>query len=67
MESEWFGMNAGGPQGILLDPVGFLFHINDFKTASDSTKYVDDSTLWESCSATGADSKLQAAADEAST
>ena len=49
----------------MLGPVGFLLHINDLHTTCDSTKYVDDTTFWEPCSADGSDSQLQVAADQA--
>ncbi len=65
VESDWAAINAGVPQGTLMGPVGFLFLINDFHTACDTVKYVDDSTIWETCPATGEGSTIQAATDEA--
>ena len=44
-KSEWAGMNARVPQGTLLGPVGFLFHVNDLKTSCDTIKYINDSSV----------------------
>jgi hypothetical protein len=62
--SEWENVNAGVPQGTLLGPSAFLLHINNFKTVCNSVKYVDDTTIWESCRRDGGDSKLQYAANQ---
>ncbi len=35
------------------------------KTICNDEKYVDDSTLWESCNRSGSDSNMQTAADQA--
>ena len=63
--SDWKHIKAGVPQGTLLGPVGFLLHIDDLQTIVNTCKYVDDSTLWESCTATGNDSQIQMACDQA--
>jgi hypothetical protein len=62
--STWSHTKAGVPQGTLLGPVSFILHINDLKTCTNTVKYVDDTSLWESCSIAGTDSVLQQAADE---
>ena len=41
-ESEWRQANAGVPQGTLLRPICFQFHINDLRTTSDMAKYMDE-------------------------
>jgi hypothetical protein len=63
--SSWSSPNAGVPQGTLLGPVTFLAHINDLKTCCPTVKYVDDTTLWESCDRNLKNSKIQQATDEA--
>ena len=63
--SSWVNMNAGVPQGTLLGPVCFLLHINDLKTACDSIKYVDDTTIWENCTVDESSSNIQTAANDA--
>ena len=45
--------------------MGIVIHINDLQTCLPTFKCVDDSTLWEVCSANAADSLLQRAATEA--
>ena len=65
--SKWESPTAGVPQGTLLGPVCFLLHINDLHTDTSNVKYVDDTTIWESCNIDGANSKIQAAADQAAT
>jgi hypothetical protein len=62
--SEWANLNAGVPQGTLLGPALFLLHINDLQTACPSVKYVDDTTLWESCPSDISNSNIQAAAND---
>ena len=62
--SEWESVNAGVPQGTLLGPSTFLLHINNLKTACNSVKYVDDTTIWECCDRLGTDSKIQVAANQ---
>ena len=62
--SEWSQMNAGVPQGTLLGPSTFLLHINDLKTECHSIKYVDDTTIWETCDKKGDNSKIQNAANQ---
>ena len=63
--SSWSDVKAGVPQGTLLGPTAFLLQINDLKTTCPSVKYVDDTTIWESCGWEGTDSKIQTAADQA--
>ena len=60
-QSEWCNIKAGVPQGTLLGPVCFLLHINDLKTNCPAVKYVDDTTIWESCNRSGEDSHIQEA------
>ena len=45
--------------------MGFVIHINDLQTCLPTFKYVDDSTLYEVCSANATHSLLQRAATEA--
>ena len=68
VESEWggCGVNAGMPQGTLLGPGSFLFHINYLESSCGTIKQEDNCTERESCSAIGVGSKLQTAANEAS-
>ena len=66
VESPWASVNAGVPQGTLLGPVCFIFHINDLQTSAHMVKYVDDSTLW-SVGSSGVDDLLQRSAQEAET
>ena len=49
--SEWTSIKAGLPQGTVPDPVSFLLHINDLRAICSGVNYVDDTTIWESCSA----------------
>ncbi len=63
--SDWCHIKAGVPQGTLLGPVTFLLHINDLQPACSTVKYVDDSTLWETCDRYGRNSVIQCAADQA--
>ena len=62
--SSWTNINAGVPQGTLLGPVLFLLHINNLKTVCPAVKYVDDTTVWESCRTDMTDFKLQTAATQ---
>ena len=62
--SDWEDVNAGVPQGTLLGPSTFLLHINDLQTDCHSVKYVDDTTIWESCDRKGVLSQLQTAANQ---
>ena len=63
--SDWCSINAGVPQGTLFGPVDFIIHTNDLQTILPLYKYVDDSTAWEICSPSAADSQIQQAATEA--
>ena len=65
--SDWRTINAGVPQETLCDPVCFLLHINDLHTCFPTLKYVDDSSVWESCASDCHDSHLQEAAEQAET
>jgi hypothetical protein len=65
--SEWANIHGGVPQGTILGPLTFLIHINDLNTCCNSIKYVDDTTLWESCNLAKGDSNIQHAANEAMT
>jgi hypothetical protein len=56
-------INAGVPQGTLLGPITFLAHINDLSPPCATVKYVDDTTIWETCKRDGGDSNIQMAAD----
>ena len=62
--SSWSHCKAGVPQGTLLGPFSFILFINDLRADIPMAKYVDDTSLWEICSITGNDSKLQSAANE---
>ena len=56
--SQFFPINAGVPQGTPFGPIGFLCYISDLQPNCNITKYVDDSTLWESYAVDGHDSEL---------
>jgi hypothetical protein len=62
--SSWANLNAGVPQGTLLGPILFLLHINDLNTVCPSVKYVDDTTIWESCTHNIGNSKIQISANQ---
>ena len=66
VKSPWTCVNTGVPQGTLLGPVCFLFHINDLQTSAHIANYVDDSTLW-SVSSTSENNQLQRSTQEADT
>jgi hypothetical protein len=65
VKSSWSTLKGGVPQGTKHGPTGFLLHINDLQTVCNSLKYVDDSSIWESCNISGENSKLQEATDQA--
>ncbi|PFX22777.1 hypothetical protein AWC38_SpisGene12676 [Stylophora pistillata] len=66
--SEWGSVQAGVPQGTKLGPWLFLVMINDLKvpSASDCTKYVDDTTVYEMISK-GGPSNAQSMINEVAT
>jgi hypothetical protein len=64
--SSWLPINGGVPQGTLLGPVTFLLHINNLNTVCNAVKYVDDTTIWESCSIDLSNSKIQEASNQVS-
>ncbi len=63
-KSEWVHIKAGVPPMYKNGRSCFLLHINHLHTSCDMVKYVDDSTIMESCIFTREDSQLQTAADQ---
>ena len=51
MSSQEYPVNAGVPQGSILDPALFLLHINDLTddVICDIATYADDTTLYSKC------------------
>jgi hypothetical protein len=47
IKPDWNEINAGVPQGTILDPLFFLIMINDLTTTLPLYKYVDDCTAYE--------------------
>ena len=62
--STWGSPNAGVPQGTLLGPTAFIWHINCLQTMCPSVKFVDDTTFWEHCDRKGVNTKLQLATNQ---
>ena len=58
-KSNWRSITAGVPQETKLGPLFFLVVINDLTTAAPSYKYIDDCTVFEMTSYSGATSDLQ--------
>ena len=51
--SEWSNIKAGVLQGTLINPIGFLLHINyqHRPTICSTVKHVNESSRWEVCTA----------------
>ena len=52
-------------RGLVLGPASFLLHINHLHTICSGLKYVDYTTVWETCCEDLNNSQLQVTADQA--
>ena len=64
VKSNFTTINASVPQGTIFGPIGVVHHTNNLRTTCDHVKYVDDCTIWDTCTPSCVNSSLQTAADE---